>query len=144
MNGHIILVHDEQELLLVAAAMAAVTALPYAAQSRSIPDINDKIRKEEADNSQVMKTLHYLADVYGPRVTGSPNHKAAAEWAVKTMTSWGMQNGHLEPWDFGLPGLGQRAPRRSTRLPRSRTRSSSRRWRGRRAPTAPSRRRPST
>src|SRR6187402_362291 len=89
---------------VVAAAMAAVTAVPYAAQSPIDPNINEKIRKEEADNSQVMKTLHYLTDVYGPRLTGSPNHKAAAEWAVKTMTGWGMQNGKLEPWAFGFPG----------------------------------------
>jgi hypothetical protein len=47
---------------------------------------------------------HYLTDIYGPRVTGSPNHKAAAEWAVKTMTSWGMVNGTLEPWDWNHPG----------------------------------------
>ena len=75
-----------------------------AAQSQLDPEINDKIRQEEAQNSQVMKTLHYLADVHGPRVTGSPSHKAAAEWAVKTMTGWGMQNGKLEPWEFGYPG----------------------------------------
>ena len=90
--------------LLAGSLVAIATALPYAAQSALDPDINDKIRKEEAANSQVMRTLHYLADVYGPRVTGSPNHKAAAEWAVKTMTGWGMQNGHLEPWDWGKPG----------------------------------------
>jgi carboxypeptidase Q len=51
-----------------------------------------------------MHTMHYLADVYGPRLTGSPNHKAAADWAVKEMTSWGFANAHLEPWDFGHPG----------------------------------------
>ncbi|HMC78133.1 MAG TPA: M20/M25/M40 family metallo-hydrolase [Vicinamibacterales bacterium] len=90
--------------LLAGGLVAIATALPYAAQSALDPDINDKIRKEEAANSQVMRTLHYLADVYGPRVTGSPNHKAAAEWAVKTMTGWGMQNGHLEPWDWNHPG----------------------------------------
>ena len=87
--------------------MAAVTSVPYAAQVAQVvrdPGINEKIRKEQADNSQVMKTLHYLADVYGPRVTGSPNHKAAAEWAVKTMTSWGMVNGKLEPWAWNKPG----------------------------------------
>jgi hypothetical protein len=48
--------------------------------------------------------MHFLADVYGPRLTGSPNHKAAAEWAVKQMTEWGFSNGHLEPWEFGHPG----------------------------------------
>jgi carboxypeptidase Q len=45
-----------------------------------------------------------LSDVYGPRLTGSPNHKAAAEWAAKEMTSWGFANAALEPWDFGFPG----------------------------------------
>ncbi len=87
-----------------AAAIVALTAVPYSAQPALDPTINDKIRQEEAQNSQVMKTLHYLADVHGPRVTGSPGHKAAAQWAVDTMASWGMQNGKLEAWDFGYPG----------------------------------------
>lgn len=69
-----------------------------------VPDISDKIRKEGMDNSQLMKTLHVLTDVYGPRLTGSPNHKAAAEWAVKQMKEWGFDNARLEPWDFGHPG----------------------------------------
>ena len=56
------------------------------------------------NRSQVMRTLHFLTDVYGPRLTGSPSLKAAGEWAVKTMEGWGMKNGHLEPWDFGHPG----------------------------------------
>jgi carboxypeptidase Q len=63
-----------------------------------------KIREEAMQRSQIMKTMHMFTDVYGPRLTGSPNHKNAAEWAVKQMTAWGMQNAHLEPWDFGHPG----------------------------------------
>ena len=51
-----------------------------------------------------MKTMHMLTDVYGPRLTGSPNLKQAGEWAGKQMTSWGLVNAHLEPWDFGHPG----------------------------------------
>ena len=86
-----------------ASAIAVAAAIP-AAQSKIDPTINDRIRLEGTQHSQVMRTLHYLADVYGPRVTGSPSHKAAAEWAVKTMTGWGMQNGKLEPWEFGYPG----------------------------------------
>ena len=88
----------------LAVTLLAASAIPFAAQSGRDPGINDKIRKEEAANSQVMRTLHFLSDVYGPRLTGSPNHKSAAEWAVKTMEGWGMQNGHLEPWDWGHPG----------------------------------------
>jgi hypothetical protein len=67
-------------------------------------EINAKIREEEKNNSQIMKTMHYLADVYGPRLTGSPNHKAAADWAVKQMLAWGFDKAELEAWDFGHPG----------------------------------------
>ena len=63
-----------------------------------------KMRSEELEHSQIMRTLHTLTDRYGPRVTGSPNHEAAAKWAVSQMTAWGLKNAHLEPWDFGHPG----------------------------------------
>ncbi len=84
-------------------AFVCLFAISAVAQSIDA-NINDKIRAEEKDHSQIMHTMHYLADVYGPRLTGSPNHKAAADWAVKEMTSWGFANAHLESWDFGHPG----------------------------------------
>jgi carboxypeptidase Q len=86
-----------------AIAVCALLA-PLAAQERPAADINAKIRAEEADHSQIMRTLHMLADVYGPRMTGTPSLKAAGEWAIKEMEGWGFKNGHLEPWDFGHPG----------------------------------------
>lgn len=67
-------------------------------------DIGAQIRKEGRDNSQIMKTLHYFTDVYGPRLTGSPGHKAAADWAVKQMLEWGFDKAELEEWDWGRPG----------------------------------------
>ena len=83
----------------------AFCAAPFVrAQNASGADINDRIRQEEKTNSQIMKTMHWLTDVYGPRLTGSPNHKAAADWAVRQMKEWGFDNVHLEPWDFGHPG----------------------------------------
>src|SRR5262249_1745000 len=63
-------------------------------QSAVNPDINKKIRQEEADHSQIMHTMHFLTDVYGPRLTGSPNHEAAADWAIREMTAWGFENAH--------------------------------------------------
>src|SRR5207244_7514884 len=77
---------------------------PIQAQEKLNTDINAKIRQEEAQHSQIMRTLHFLTDVYGPRLTGSPSLKAAGEWSIRTMESWGLTNGHLEPWDFGRPG----------------------------------------
>jgi hypothetical protein len=65
---------------------------------------NAKIRTEGMEHSKIMWIEHYLSDVYGPRPIGSPNQKAAAEWAVKTMTSWGLKNAHLEP--FTWKGVG--------------------------------------
>ena len=81
----------------------SLLALPIAAQDGS-GDMLSRIRKEAMDRSQIMKTMHMFTDLYGPRLTGSPNHKAAAEWAVKQMTAWGLENAHLEPWDFKHPG----------------------------------------
>ena len=81
----------------------SLLSLPVAAQNGS-GDMLARIRKEAMERSQIMKTMHMFTDVYGPRLTGSPNHKAAAEWAVKQMTAWGLDNAHLEPWDFKHPG----------------------------------------
>lgn len=93
-------------LLVLATAILSAASLPLAAPRDAKIDaaINAKIRQEAEQHSQIMRTLHYLSDVYGPRLTGSPQQKAAAEWAVKQMTEWGFSNGHLEPWDFGHPG----------------------------------------
>ncbi len=83
----------------LAAGLPAVQAR-QSAPERIDTAMNAKIRAEEMNNSQIMRTMHFLTDVYGPRLTGSPNHKAAAEWAIKQMSAWGMQNGHLEPFEF--------------------------------------------
>jgi hypothetical protein len=84
-------------------ALALTAATPQPAE-RIDHDVNARIRQEGRDRSQIMRTVHYLTDVYGPRLTGSPNHKAAAEWTVKQMAEWGFENGRLEPWDFNRPG----------------------------------------
>ena len=81
----------------------SLLAVPVAAQNGS-GDMLSRIRKEAMERSQIMKTMHMFTDLYGPRLTGSPNHKAAADWAVKQMTAWGLENAHLEPWDFKHPG----------------------------------------
>ena len=74
-----------------------------------------RFRSEELEKSQIMHTLHMLTDRYGPRVTGTPNHEAAAKWVVKQLTDWGLKNAHLEPWDFGHPGWSNE---RASALPR--------------------------
>jgi hypothetical protein len=84
--------------------MAVLAVLPFGAQERAETDMDARIRQEAVGNSHIMRTLHHLTDVFGPRLTGSPNHEAAARWAVDQMTAWGMTSGHLDPWDFGREG----------------------------------------
>jgi hypothetical protein len=57
-----------------------------------------QIKNEAFQHSQVMENLFYISEVYGPRVTNSRNHRAAAEWAMQQLKAWGLQNVHLENW----------------------------------------------
>ncbi|MGI8919343.1 MAG: M20/M25/M40 family metallo-hydrolase [Pyrinomonadaceae bacterium] len=93
-------------LALILCLLGVPTLLPAAQAQNSDRDeeMLARIRKEGMENSQILKTMHMLTDVYGARLTGSPNHKRAAEWAIKQMTEWGFENGRLEPWNFGHPG----------------------------------------
>ncbi|PYR47766.1 MAG: hypothetical protein DMF89_17815 [Acidobacteria bacterium] len=79
--------------------------LPLSAGPSALdPEITDKIRRQENAGSELMRAVHFLTDVYGPRLTGSPNARDAGEWARKTMAEWGLSNAHLESWDFGHQG----------------------------------------
>jgi hypothetical protein len=90
--------------MLGASVGAVLAAIVVVAEERPDEAMFWKIRQEAMSRSQILSTVHVLTDVYGPRLTGSPNLKAAGEWAVQQMTSWGLKNGHLEPWDFGYAG----------------------------------------
>jgi hypothetical protein len=57
-----------------------------------------RIKNEAFANSQVMETLSYLTDVYGPRLTASPGFRDAANWAVKRLQSYGVENIQQEKW----------------------------------------------
>lgn len=57
-----------------------------------------KIIAEGTDHSQVMDILSYLTDVYGPRLTGSPEYKEAADWTSSKLREWKLENVHYEKW----------------------------------------------
>jgi carboxypeptidase Q len=85
-------------------ALYVLCSLLLIAGEKVDSDVNWKIRREATENSQVLSLVHQLTDVYGPRLTGSPNFEAACNWSITEMQRWGMQNGHLEKWDFEHPG----------------------------------------
>lgn len=89
----------------VASILLSTFIAPAAMFGQTVPaNINAAIRKEGMENSKVMHSLHILTDLYGPRLTGSPNHENAAKWVASELKSWGFENTALEPWDFGHPG----------------------------------------
>ena len=91
-------------LLLVPAA-----AQPLASSETIDYDAIYKIKDEGFQRSQVMETVSYLTDVYGPRLTGSPNIKQAADWAVTKLREWGASNPRLENWGtFGRGWVNER------------------------------------
>jgi hypothetical protein len=91
-------------VLFLGIPVVGLSASSSAGVSEEDDAIIQKIRAEGWDNSQVMEILHHFTDVYGPRLTGSPNLVKAQKWAVKQMEEWGMQNGALEGFEWGNVG----------------------------------------
>jgi len=60
-----------------------------------------KIRAEGLERSQVAAMFDHLTDTIGPRLTGSPAHRAAADWARDRLAALGLRNARLEPFEFG-------------------------------------------
>jgi hypothetical protein len=94
------------------ALVAVVGSLPLAAQWPTTEKIDldavYRLKDEGLQRSKVMEIESYLTDVYGPRLTGSPNIREAADWAQKTMKEWGVANVHTETWPFGRGWQNQR------------------------------------
>lgn len=83
------------------AAAALAASLPLGAAGEHIDyQAITQIKEQGLDpaHSKVMEIASWLTDVNGPRLTGSPNVKKAADWAVQEMKSWGLQNVAEEPW----------------------------------------------
>ena len=78
-------------------AAAIVAGAPSAAQE----DTLQRIQAEALERSRVMALFDHLVTVIGPRLTGSPGYKAAADWSRDTLASFGLQDARLEPFEFG-------------------------------------------
>src|SRR5580765_6941765 len=96
----------------LSALIAVLVSLPLAADwpvtEKLDLDAIYRIKEEGLQRSKVMELESYLTDVYGPRLTGSPNIKEAADWAQKTMKEWGLANVRLESFPFGRGWQNQR------------------------------------
>ena len=85
---------------IVLASAFSIPLLIVAQQANEKVDLNviHKIKTEEFQNSKVMDIAYNITDRYGPRLTNSPQFRAAGDWAVKQLGEWGLANVHLEKW----------------------------------------------
>lgn len=104
MRMHPAIVASAFSLLLgVAAAQAPVAPAPASASAPApAADVVDEAAvafflEEGLQRSQVMEHLSWLCDVYGPRVTGSPNLRSAQAWARATFATMGY-DARTEAW----------------------------------------------
>jgi len=91
-----------KSLLLLLFLFVATTS--FSQQSEPLDTVAiSKIKEEGFKRSALMANLSLLTDVYGPRLTNSPNHKKAADYAKTTLESYGLQNVHIDYWgeEFG-------------------------------------------
>src|SRR5208283_5248800 len=104
-----------RKTLLIVAILALVIPLLSLAQQPEKIDLNviHKIKTAEFGTGgrgggfgggggrapvPVMETMYNLTDRYGPRLTNSPQFRAAGDWAVSQLQKWGLSNVQLEPW----------------------------------------------
>jgi carboxypeptidase Q len=88
---------------LIFSACVSATDLVSQDPAKDRPDLGmvSAIRAEELDHSKVMDHAGWIADVFGPRVTGSQNLEKAGQWVQEQMKSWGLVNIHEERFPFG-------------------------------------------
>ena len=106
-----------RKTFFIATAILSIPLLILAQQQTEKIDLNviHKIKTAELGNAgggggggrgagrgpsrpPLMETLYYLTDRYGPRLTNSPQYRAAGDWAVTQLKEWGLSNVHLEPF----------------------------------------------
>lgn len=72
------------------------------AQSVNNPTVDQemvqKIIKEGLENSHVMEYAGWLTDVYGPRLTNTPQLLRAQEYVMETLKGLGVEDVHLHKW----------------------------------------------
>jgi len=90
-----------RRVVLVAGLLLLLLGVSIAAQQRDGGDVLARIKAEGMQRSRVLALYRTLTDEIGARLTGSPAHVRAANWARDRFMEWGLTNAHLEPYEFG-------------------------------------------
>ena len=91
----------KRRVLIVAAFSSLAVGVAPGLTQQSGADMVARIRTEGLQRSRALTSYRTLTDEIGARLTGSPAHKQAAQWARDRFAEWGLTNPHLEPYEFG-------------------------------------------
>ncbi len=67
-------------------------------------DILNTITRHEDTTTQVMHSVGFLSDVYGPRLLGTPQYFQSVQWAKEQLISWDIPVVRQESFDQGYTG----------------------------------------
>jgi len=81
--------------------IAAFAALTAQASERAQPDAVNRIMDEGFSRSELPQTAGYITDRIGGRMTNSPQMRQAEQWTQEQYRAWGLENIHLEGFEFG-------------------------------------------
>jgi hypothetical protein len=88
-------------LFFAAPTFVAAQSSASSGASAVSPETRDAARQLIGDSVMNGKAYEYdghLADMIGPRLTGSSNYMRAADWAVEQFKALGLSNVHTEEW----------------------------------------------
>lgn len=98
----VVTIHISRCLLTFLLGSLLMTILNPAAAEMSAEerfrDVSQQIKDESGKHSQVMETLSFLSDVYGPRLLGTSDYYEAARWAQQRLKGWDLENVRLDPF----------------------------------------------
>jgi len=104
-------------ILLISALLLAAPAL---AEDVDL-EVVHRIKQEAFLNSKVMDYMHLIADENGPRMSGSPAYRRAAEAAVAAFKAAGIEKAEIEPsghfgrgWDWTRVAVQMKTPQNTT------------------------------
>ena len=87
-------------LCVLSLALAVATRAAQSPEKVNL-DALAKIKAEASRQSQLMEVARNITTVSGPRITNSPNVRAAGEYARKKLVEWKLDDVQLDTWNFG-------------------------------------------
>jgi carboxypeptidase Q len=88
-------------LMLLVGLLGVLAVGPLPAQTAVDTSGAGALIVQAMDHSEVMANLEHLADVIGPRLSGSPAMRRANDWTAERFQQYGLSP-RLEPYQFGV------------------------------------------